>query len=95
MTRPPPRFIEGPGKGSLRVRGEYLYGLYILDEKEIEILRIPTYVLANNADNLIRDTALDIVRLAVGDIIEGATGIRPSFPDGPKPAPESEKQKRK
>lgn len=90
-----PRFIQGPGKGSLRLRDGYLYGLYILGDQEIELLRIPEHVLANNADMIIRDTALDIVRLAVGDLIEKATGIRPHFPDGPEPAPESEKQKRK
>lgn len=34
---------------------------------------------------------IDLMREAVADIIETTCGVRPTFPDGPQPAPEHEK----
>lgn len=38
-----------------------------------------------------KDAFFDLMREAVGDIIEETTGTRPSWPDGPQRAPESER----
>lgn len=36
---------------------------------------------------------MDMMREAVGDLIEEATGIRPQWPDGAQPAPEHERKR--
>lgn len=38
-----------------------------------------------------KDSFMGLMREAVGDLIEEATGVRPSWPDGPQPAPEHER----
>lgn len=38
-----------------------------------------------------RDAFMAFAREAIGDMIEKKIGVRPSWPDGPQPAPESER----
>jgi len=81
------------GKIGMRFRGEYYHAFYILNEHETELIRVPAKSMESSSSGMIRDALIDAARLMVGDIIFKATGVRPSWPNEPVKASDSEREK--
>lgn len=80
------------GRLAMRHEGEMWNAYYALPDTMLDAVFLGSIAIRFVADSPERKTAfMGMMREAVADIIEEKTGQRPTWPDGPQPAPQHEK----
>lgn len=80
--------LEEIGRLSMRVEGDKWAAYYRLGDRSLRLAEIHM-ACVERLDR--KEAFMELMRDVVADIIEGATGVRPVWPDPPQPAPESER----
>ena len=81
-----------PGRLALRVEGDYWNAYFAAPETMENAVHLGSIMMAAVVDNDDRKQAfMALMQDVVADFIEGAIGQRPTWPDPPEPAPESER----
>lgn len=80
------------GRLALRREGNFWNAYYALPDTMAEALLLGSIQIRFITGNQERkDAFIGLMREALSDILEEKTGVRPTWPDGPQPAPEHEK----
>jgi hypothetical protein len=80
------------GRLSLRHEGEMWVAYYALPHTMKDALVLGSIAMGSVATRPERkEQFIALMREAVSDLIEQATGVRPRWPDPPRPAPEHER----
>ena len=80
------------GRLAMRREGKFWNAYYAMPDTMDNAILLGSIALRFVMDNQDRkDAFLDFMREAVSDLIEEETGTRPTWPEGPQPAPESER----
>ena len=80
------------GRLALRHEGNFWNAYYALPDTMDKAVHLGSIAMVFVAQNQERKNAfMNLMRECVGDILEQETGERPTWPDGPQPAPESER----
>jgi hypothetical protein len=80
------------GRGAFRREGRWWVAYYAMPDtmkEAIELGRIRMAAVEQNPK--VKDGFIALVRELIADIIEESTGVRPTWPDAPQPAPEHER----
>ncbi len=81
------------GRLAMRVEGDNWNAYYALPDDMKGALFLGSIRMKFVENKARKDAFLDFMRECVSDVLEEATGTRPEWPDGPQPAPESERTK--
>lgn len=79
------------GRLAMRAEGDWWKAYYALPDTMEGALLLGQVQMAFTSTPERRQAFMGLMRDAISDIIQDATGNRPSFPDGPEPAPEHER----
>ena len=79
------------GRLALRVEGEFWNAYYALPTTMGDAILLGSIRMALVQDFSAKQLFMALMRDAVSAIIECEVGIKPSWPDDPKPAPEHER----
>lgn len=80
------------GRLALRHEGNYWNAYYAMPDTMDGSILLGSIAMRFVTGNIERKNAfMDMMRGAVSDILEEQTGARPTWPDGPQRAPESER----
>jgi hypothetical protein len=79
------------GRLALRSEGDLWVAYYALPKTMEGAIFLGSIQLRFVQDPVRKSTFMDLMQEAVSDIIEEITGERPTWPDGPMPAPEHER----
>lgn len=83
------------GTLKMRVEGDFWFAYYALPEARMtEWVCLGSIAMSCCANEAVKTAFFLLMREAVGDIIERATGIRPVWPNAPVPGPEHERTQR-
>lgn len=84
--------IQKVGRLALRHEGNYWNAYYATPDTMADAILLGSISMRFVTGHHERkDTFIALMREAVSDILEEKTGVRPTWPDGPQPAPEHEK----
>lgn len=79
------------GRLAMRHEGSEWVAYYAIDGTMEGSLRLGSIRMAIVKDERRRQQFMDLMRDAVGDMLEQIMGVRPEWPHPPQPAPEHEK----
>jgi hypothetical protein len=79
------------GRLAMRVEGNLWVAYYALPDTMKGAIFLGSIQMRFVEDKGHKDTFLDLMKEAVSDIYEGDIGIQLDWPEGPQPAPESER----
>lgn len=83
------------GTLKMRVEGDFWFAYYALPgAKMTEWVHLGSIHMSACRNEVIKTAFFLLMREAVSDIIENATGIRPVWPHAPVPGPENERTQR-
>ena len=83
---------EQIGRLALRHEGKFWNAYYAMPDTMKGAITLGSIAMRFIENNPERKAAfMDLMREGVADIIEDATGTRPTWPNDPEPAPESER----
>lgn len=94
-----PRRSEAPedakqqqiGRLAMRHEGEFWNAYYAMPGTMTGAILLGSIQMKFVEEKTRKDAFMNLMREAVADILEAAVGTRPSWPDGPRPAPEHER----
>lgn len=75
----------------MRSEGHFWVAYYALPNTMVGAILLGQIQLQFVQDADRKAAFMEMMQEAVSDIIEGRTGARPTWPDGPEPAPENER----
>lgn len=79
------------GRLALRVEGNLWVAYYALPENMKDAIFLGSIQMRFVQDKERRAAFMNLMREAVGDILEEIVGVRPMWPEGEQPAPEHER----
>lgn len=79
------------GRLAMRVENGWWVAYYALPNTMEDALHLGQIRMRFVEDKERKDAFMALMREAVSDVIEEKTGVRPVWPRGPQPAPESER----
>jgi hypothetical protein len=79
------------GRLAMRHEGNFWNAYYAMPDSMTDALLLGSIRIQFVETKDRKDTFIALMRDAVADILEEATGVRPTWPDGPQPAPEHER----
>jgi hypothetical protein len=82
------------GRLAMREEGEFWVAYYALPDTMEDAKPLGTIRLRFVQDQWRKEFFMELMKEAIGDLVEEATGRRPLWPDGPKAAPEHERTKK-
>lgn len=80
------------GRLALRHEGNFWNAYYAVPDSMVDAVPlggIAMRFVENNQER--KDAFIALMREGVADILQEQTGVRPTWPDGPQPAPEHER----
>lgn len=84
--------VSKVGRLALRPEGENWNAYYAMPDTMADAIFLGSIKMAFVGGNEERKLAfMALMRECVADVIQEAVGVRPTFPDGPQSAPESER----
>lgn len=83
--------IKQVGRLAMRHEGKFWNAYYAEPDSMTDAILLGSVAMRFVETQERRDAFMNFMREAVSDLIQETTGIRPTWPDGPRSAPEHEK----